>query len=104
MQNRLKIIACGYVNREDDYTLTDTQITVIDCKTKKIYPVYVELWDYDYYKIEVWDQSCAEVIDECVIDSSGGIFADDDFACDKLDAEFADEVQRLVIDYFIKEF
>lgn len=100
MSGRLKILACGYINREDNYVLTEAQVNVLDIATKKIYNVFCTLVDMnqDVYRIKVCDCGSDDVIDECIMDSSGGIITGDSFSCDE---QFGDEILELVIKYLI---
>lgn len=98
MSGRLKILACGYINRKDDYVLTEAQVNILDIATKKTYNVFCILlnMEQDIYRIKVCDCDSNNVIDEYVIDSSGGIITGDSFSCD--------EILELVIEYLIVEF
>lgn len=99
----LKILACGYINREDDYILTEAQVNVLDIATKKTYNVFCTLlnMEQDIYRIKVCDCNSNNVIDEYIMDSSGGIITGDSFSCDE---QFGDEILELVIKYLIVEF
>lgn len=111
MSGRLKILACGDINRrhmtrKDDYILTEAQVNVLDIATKKTYDVFCEsiFIDQDAYRIKVCGWCSDDVIDECIIDSSGGIITGDSFSCDNFDEQFGDEILELVIKYLIVEF
>lgn len=106
MSARLKMLACGYINRNDDYILTEAQVNVLDIATKKTYNVFCEsiFMDQDAYRIKVCGWCSDDVIDECIMDSSGGIITGDSFSCDKFDEQFGDEILELVIKYLIVEF
>ena len=113
MSGRLKILACGYINRgymtrKDDYILTEAQVNVLDIATKEIYNVFCESifigQDQYAYRIKVCGWCSDDVIDECIIDSSGGIITGDSFSCDNFDEQFGDEILELVIKYLIVEF
>ena len=111
MSGRLKILACGYINRgymtrKDDYILTEAQVNVLDIATKEIYNVFCEsiFIDQDAYRIKVCGWCSDDVIDECIMDSSGGIFMGESFSYDNFDEQFGDEILELVIKYLIVEF
>lgn len=99
----LKILACGYINRNDDYILTEAQVNVLDIATKKTYNVFCEsiFMDQYAYRIKVCGWCSDDVIDECIMDSSGGIITGNSFSCDKFDEQFGDEILELVIKYLL---
>lgn len=109
MSRRLKVMACGYVSRDDKNILRETQLNLLDTVTNKTYNVFCESCfigqeDGDCYRIKVCGASTDDVIDECIIDSSGGIFMDDDFAYDNFDEQVGDEIVSIIIDLFIIPF
>ena len=106
MFDRLKIMACGYVNRDDKNILKEAQLNVLDTITNKTYNVLCEsvYIDQDTYRIRVCGTSTDDVIDECIVDSSGGIFMGESFACDKFDEQVGDEIVDIIIDLFIIPF
>lgn len=102
---RLKIIACGAVERKGTI-LDEVTVQVLDTVTNKNYNIncYLISGNDDYYKIEVYDLSGGRLIDDCRLDSSGGVFMDDDFVCDVIDDELGFEITQLFMDYFIVPF
>ena len=106
MSSRLKIMACGYVSRDDKNILKEAQLNLLDTITNKTYNVLCEsvYIDQDTYRIRVCGTSTDDVIDECIMDSSGGIITGDSFSCDNFDEQFGDEILELVIKYLIVEF
>lgn len=106
MSSRLKIMACGYVSRDDKNILKEAQLNLLDTITNKIYNVFCEsvYIDQDTYRIKVCGASTDDVIDECIVDSSGGVFMGESFSCDNFDEQFGDEILELVIKYLIVEF
>lgn len=109
MSDRLKIMACGYVSRDDKNILKETQLNLLDTITNKTYNVFCESCfigqeDGDYYRIKVCGTSTDDVIDECIMDSSGGIFMDEDFSCDKIDDDLGFRIVELITSYFIVPF
>ena len=106
MSGRLKIMACGYVSRDDKNILKEAQLNLLDTITNKTYNVLCEsvYIDQDTYRIRVCGTSTDDVIDECIMDSSGGIFMGESFSCDNFDEQFGDEILELVIKYLIVEF
>ena len=106
MSDRLKIMACGYVSRDDKNILKEAQLNVLDTITHKTYNVLCEsvYIDQDTYRIRVCGTNTDNIIDECIMDSTGGIFMDEDFACDEFDEDFGLAVIELIQDYFIIPF
>lgn len=106
MSSRLKIMACGYVSRDDKNILKEAQLNLLDTITNKTYNVLCEsvYIDQDTYRIRVCGTSTDNIIDECIMDSSGGIITGDSFSCDNFDEQFGDEILELVIKYLIVEF
>ena len=106
MSDRLKIMACGYVSRDDKNILKEAQLNVLDTIPHKTYNVLCEsvYIDQDTYRIRVCGTSTDNIIDECIMDSTGGIFMDEDFACDEFDEDFGLAVIELIQDYFIIPF
>ena len=106
MSDRLKIMACGYVSRDDKNILKEAQLNLLDTITNKTYNVLCEsvYIDQDTYRIRVCGTSTDDVIDECIMDSSGGVFMGESFSCDNFDEQFGDEILELVIKYLIVEF
>ena len=106
MSSRLKILACGYVSRDDKNILKEAQLNLLDTITNKTYNVLCEsvYIDQDTYRIKVCGTSTDDIIDECIMDSSGGIFMGESFSCDNFDEQFGDEILELVIKYLIVEF
>ena len=106
MSGRLKIMACGYVSRDDKNILKEAQLNLLDTITNKTYNVLCEsvYIDQDTYRIKVCGTSTDDIIDECIMDSSGGIFMGESFSCDNFDEQFGDEILELVIKYLIVEF
>lgn len=106
MSSRLKIMACGYVSRDDKNILKEAQLNLLDTITNKTYNVLCEsvYIDQDTYRIRVCGTSTDDVIDECIMDSSGGVFMGESFSCDNFDEQFGDEILELVIKYLIVEF
>lgn len=106
MSDRLKIMACGYVSRDDKNILKETQLNLLDTITNKTYNVFCEsvYIDQDTYRIRVCGTSTDDVIDECIMDSSGGIFMDEDFSYDKIDDDLGFRIVELITSYFIVPF
>ena len=106
MSGRLKIMACGYVSRDDKNILKEAQLNLLDTITNKTYNVLCEsvYIDQDTYRIRVCGTSTDDIIDECIMDSSGGVFMGESFSCDNFDEQFGDEILELVIKYLIVEF
>ena len=106
MSSRLKIMACGYVSRDDKNILKEAQLNLLDTITNKTYNVLCEsvYIDQDTYRIRVCGTSTDDIIDECIMDSSGGVFMGESFSCDNFDEQFGDEILELVIKYLIVEF
>lgn len=106
MSSRLKIMACGYISRDDKNILKEAQLNLLDTITNKTYNVFCEsvYIDQDTYRIKVCGASTDDVIDECIVDSSGGVFMGESFSCDNFDEQFGDEILELVIKYLIVEF
>ena len=106
MSSRLKILACGYVSRDDKNILKEAQLNLLDTITNKTYNVLCEsvYIDQDTYRIRVCGTSTDDIIDECIIDSSGGVFMGESFSCDNFDEQFGDEILELIIKYLIVEF
>ena len=106
MSDRLKIMACGYISRDEKNILKEAQLNLLDTITNKTYNVLCEsvYIDQDTYRIRVCGTSTDDVIDECIMDSSGGVFMGESFSCDNFDEQFGDEILELVIKYLIVEF
>lgn len=108
MTSRLKILACGSVERNHTI-LEDAQIQVLDTVTNKDYNIFCSLLgtpeDGDYYKIKVCrTYNREDVIDTCVLDSSGNVFMDDDFSYNEIDDELGSEIIELMTNHFIVAF
>lgn len=108
MSSRLKIMACGAVERIEDNILDEMQVQVFDTITKKYYNVDCNLVgepeNGDSYEISVYSVEKGQLVDTCRMDSSGGIFMGESFSCDNFDEQFGDEILELVIKYLIVEF
>lgn len=109
MPNRLKILACGSVERIEDNILEDMQVQVLDTVTKKRYNILCHLVgepeDGDTYEINVCKTpNIVSSIDTCRMDSSGGIFMDEDFSYAEIDEDFGSAVIELIQNYFIVPF
>ena len=108
MSGRLKIMACGAVERIKDNILDEMQVQVFDTITKKSYNVDCNLVgepeNRDSYEISVYSVEKGQLVDTCIMDSSGGIFRGESFSCDNFDEQFGDEILELVIKYLIVEF
>jgi hypothetical protein len=108
MSNRLKIMACGAVERIEDNILDEMQVQVFDSITKKYYNVDCNLVgepeDGDTYEINVYSVEKGQLIDTCRMDSSGGIFMDEDFSYAEIDDDLGSEIIELMIEYFIVPF
>lgn len=108
MTSRLKIMACGSVERNHTI-LEDAQLEVLDTITNKDYNLFCSLIgtqeDGDYYEIKVCrTYNRDDVIDTCILDSSGNIFMEDDFNYTEIDDELGCEIIELFIDHFIVAF
>ena len=108
MSSRLKIMACGAVERIEDNILDEMQVQVFDTITKKYYNVDCNLVgepeNGDSYEISVYSVEKGQLVDTCRMDSTGGIFMGESFSCDNFDEQFGDEILELVIKYLIVEF
>ena len=108
MSGRLKIMACGAVERIKDNILDEMQVQVLDTITKKSYNVDCNLVgepeNGDSYEISVYSVEKGQLVDTCRMDSSGGVFMGESFSCDNFDEQFGDEILELVIKYLIVEF
>ena len=108
MSRRLKILSCGAVERIKGDMLNEVQVQVVDRVTGKEYNIECYLISNevngDYYRIEVYSIPNNELVDVCTLDSSGGVFMDDDFSCDVIDDELGVEITTLFVDYFIVPF
>lgn len=106
MSDRLKIMACGYVNRDDKNILKEAQLNVLDTITNKTYNVLCEsvYIDQDTYRIRVCGTSTDNIIDECIMDSTGGIFMGEDFSYDEIDDDLGFRIIELITSYFIIPF
>lgn len=108
MSDRLKIIACGAVERVEDNILDEMQLQVFDSITKKYYNIDCNLVgepeDGDTYEINIYSVGKGKLVDTCRIDSSGGVFMDDDFSYDEIDDELGFEITQLFTTYFIVPF
>lgn len=106
MSDRLKIMACGYVSRDDKNILKEAQLNVLDTITNKTYNVLCEsvYIDQDTYRIRVCGTSTDNIIDECIMDSTGGIFMGEDFSCDEIDDDLGFRIVELITTYFIIPF
>lgn len=108
MSGRLKIMACGAVERIKDNILDEMQVQVFDTITKKFYNVDCNLVgepeNGDSYEISVYSVEKGQLVDTCRMDSSGGVFMGESFSCDNFDEQFGDEILELVIKYLIVEF
>lgn len=108
MSNRLKIIACGAVERIEDNILSEVQIQVLDNITKKYYNVDCNLVgepeDGDTYEINIYSVEKGQLIDTCRMDSTGGIFMDEDFIYAEIDDDLGSIIVELITEYFIVQF
>lgn len=106
MSDRLKIMACGYVSRDDKNILKEAQLNVLDTITNKTYNVLCEsvYIDQDTYRIRVCGTSTDNIIDECIMDSTGGIFMGEDFSYDEIDDDLGFRIVELITTYFIIPF
>ena len=111
MSRRLKILACGQVRRIEDHILDEMQVQVLDTETKIYYNVLCHLVsepdDGDYYEVNVCRVPYNDIdhaIDTCRMDSSGGIFMDEDFSYAEIDEDLGSEIIKLITDYFIVPF
>ena len=108
MSSRLKIMACGAVERIKDNILNEMQVQVFDTITKKSYNVDCNLVgepeNGDSYEISVYSVEKGQLVDTCRMDSSGGVFMGESFSYDNFDEQFGDEILELVIKYLIVEF
>ena len=106
MSDRLKIMACGYVSRDDKNILKEAQLNLLDTITNKTYNVLCEsvYIDQDTYRIRVCGTSTDNIIDECIMDSTGGIFMGEDFSYDEIDDDLGFRIVELITSYFIIPF
>lgn len=106
MSDRLKIMACGYVSRDEKNILKEAQLNVLDTITNKTYNVLCEsvYIDQDTYRIRVCGTSTDNIIDECIMDSTGGIFMGEDFSYDEIDDDLGFRIVELITSYFIIPF
>jgi len=104
MSDRLKIMACGSIERET-VTLEEVQFRIYDTKTMITYNVfcYRDNDEEDIYHVEVKDLN-GNKIDECTLDSDGGVLMDDEFKCDEFDVNFGDDLIELITNHFIIPF
>lgn len=106
MSDRLKIMACGYVSRDEKNILKEAQLNLLDTITNKTYNVLCEsvYIDQDTYRIRVCGTSTDNIIDECIMDSTGGIFMGEDFSYDEIDDDLGFRIVELITSYFIIPF
>ena len=106
MSDRLKIMACGYVSRDEKNILKEAQLNVLDTITNKTYNILCEsvYIDQDTYRIRVCGTSTDNIIDECIMDSTGGIFMGEDFSYDEIDDDLGFRIVELITSYFIIPF
>lgn len=106
MSDRLKIMACGYVSRDEKNILKEAQLNLLDTITNKTYNVLCEsvYIDQDTYRIRVCGTSTDNIIDECIMDSTGGIFMGEDFSYDEIDDDLGSRIVELITTYFIIPF
>lgn len=106
MSDRLKIMACGYVSRDEKNILKEAQLNVLDTITNKTYNVLCEsvYIDQDTYRIRVCGTNTDNIIDECIMDSTGGIFMGEDFSYDEIDDDLGFRIVELITSYFIIPF
>lgn len=106
MSDRLKIMACGYVSRDEKNILKEAQLNLLDTITNKTYNVLCEsvYIDQDTYRIRVCGTSTDNIIDECIMDSTGGIFMGEDFSYDEIDDDLGSRIVELITSYFIIPF
>lgn len=106
MSDRLKIMACGYVSRDEKNILKEAQLNVLDTITNKTYNVLCEsvYIDQDTYRIRVCGTNTDNIIDECIMDSTGGIFMGEDFSYDEIDDDLGFRIVELITGYFIIPF
>ena len=106
MSDRLKIMACGYVSRDEKNILKEAQLNLLDTITNKTYNVLCEsvYIDQDTYRIRVCGTSTDNIIDECIMDSTGGIFMGEDFSYDEIDDDLGFRIVELITTYFIIPF
>lgn len=108
MSSRLKVMACGAVERIEDNILDEMQVQVFDSITKKYYNIDCNLVgepeDGDTYEINIYSVEKGQLIDTCRMDSSGGIFMDEDFSYAEIDDDLGSEIIELITGYFIIPF
>ena len=108
MSNRLKIMACGAVERIEDNILDEMQVQVFDSITKKCYNVDCNLVgepeDGDTYEINIYSVEKGQLVDTCRMDSTGGIFRDEDFSYAEIDDDLGSRIVELITEYFIVPF
>ena len=108
MCDRLKIMACGAVERIKDNILDEMQVQVFDTITKKSYNVDCNLVgepeNGDSYEISVYSVEKGQLVDTCRMDSTGGIFMGEDFSYDEIDDDLGFRIVELITSYFIIPF
>ena len=108
MSDRLKIMACGAVERIEDNILDEMQVQVFDTITKKSYNVDCNLIgepeNGDTYEINIYSVEKGQLVDTCRMDSTGGIFMGEDFSYDEIDDDLGFRIVELITSYFIIPF
>lgn len=108
MSDRLKIMACGAVERIKDNILDEVQIQVLDTIKNKCYNVDCNLIgepeNGDTYEINIYSVEKGQLVDTCRMDSTGDIFMDEDFSYAEIDDELGLRIVELITKYFIVPF
>lgn len=108
MSDRLKIIACGAVERIEDNILSEVQIQVLDTIKNEHYNVDCNLVgepeDGDTYEINIYSVGKGQLVDSCRMDSTGGIFMGEDFSYTEIDDDLGLRIVELITTYFIVQF
>lgn len=108
MSDRLKIMACGAVERIEDNILDEMQVQVFDSITRKHYNIDCNLVgepeDGDTYEINIYSVEKGQLVDTCRMDSTGGIFMDEDFSYAEIDDDLGSRIVELITSYFIVPF
>ena len=108
MSSRLKILACGQVERIGNI-LDETQVQILDIVTQKCYNVFCHLVgepdDGDTYEIKVCRVDYRDdILDICRMDSSGGVLKGDEFSYKYIDDELGSEIIDFMLNHFIVPF
>lgn len=108
MSDRLKIMACGAVERIEDNILDEMQVQVFDTITKKYYNIDCNLVgepeNGDTYEISVYSVEKGQLVYTCRMDSTGGISMGEDFSYDEIDDDLGSRIVELITTYFIIPF